>query len=101
MAGSEGRDPYEDFVLINKELEEYKYRLLERPQIVVANKMDEDGAEENFIVGAGLRLEAKRVLPLPPLPPFAITTVCLSRVKSAIFIRQRMEDLLLWQIYQG
>ena len=48
MAGSEGRDPYEDFVLINKELEEYKYRLLERPQIVVANKMDEDGAEENL-----------------------------------------------------
>ena len=42
-------DPYEDYVTINKELGEYQYRLLERPQIVVANKMDEDGAEENLV----------------------------------------------------
>ncbi len=48
MGATEGRDPYEDYVAINKELGEYKYRLLERPQIVIANKMDEDGAEENL-----------------------------------------------------
>lgn len=48
MSGSEGRDPYEDYVTINKELGEYEYRLLERPQIVVANKMDGDEAEENL-----------------------------------------------------
>lgn len=40
MSGQEGRDPYEDYVAINKELSEYKYRLAERPQIVVASKMD-------------------------------------------------------------
>lgn len=48
MSGSEGRDPYEDYVAINKELGEYEYRLLERPQIIVANKMDGDEAEENL-----------------------------------------------------
>lgn len=48
MSGSEGRDPYEDYVTINKELGEYECRLLERPQIIVANKMDGDEAEENL-----------------------------------------------------
>lgn len=48
MSGSEGRDPYEDYVTINKELGEYEYRLLERTQIIVANKMDGDEAEENL-----------------------------------------------------
>lgn len=48
MSGSEDRDPYEDYVTINKELGEYEYRLLERPQIIVANKMDGDEAEENL-----------------------------------------------------
>lgn len=48
MSGSEGRDPYVDYVTINKELGEYEYRLLERPQIIVANKMDGDEAEENL-----------------------------------------------------
>lgn len=48
MSGMEGRDPYEDYVTINKELEQYDLRLTERPQIVVANKMDMPGAEENL-----------------------------------------------------
>ena len=49
MSGMEGRDPYEDYVTINNELEQYNLRLLERPQIIVANKMDMPGAEENLI----------------------------------------------------
>ena len=48
MSGSEGRDPYEDFVLINKELEAFNKALLDKPMIVVANKMDLEGAEENL-----------------------------------------------------
>lgn len=48
MAAIEGRDPYEDYVTINKELEQYNLRLLERPQIIVANKMDMPGADENL-----------------------------------------------------
>ncbi|ESS17836.1 GTP-binding protein obg [Streptococcus mutans PKUSS-LG01] len=48
MSASEGRDPYEDYLAINKELETYDLRLLERPQIIVANKMDMPQAAENL-----------------------------------------------------
>lgn len=48
MASFEGRDPYEDYVKINEELRLYNEKLLLRPQIVVANKMDLQGAEENL-----------------------------------------------------
>ncbi len=48
MGAVDGRDPYEDYCTINEELGQYQYRLLERPQIVVANKIDEEGAEENL-----------------------------------------------------
>ncbi len=42
----EGHDPYEDYLNIRKELECYGADLEKRPEIVVASKMDEDGAEE-------------------------------------------------------
>ncbi|MBU9720707.1 MULTISPECIES: GTPase ObgE [Bacillaceae] len=48
MSGLEGRDPYEDYLTINDELKQYNMRLLERPQIIVANKMDMPQAEENL-----------------------------------------------------
>ena len=48
MSELEGRDPYEDYKTINDELESYNLRLMERPQIIVANKMDMPGAEENL-----------------------------------------------------
>ena len=48
MSGSEMRDPYDDFVLINKELEAFNEKLMKKPMIVVANKMDIEGAKENL-----------------------------------------------------
>lgn len=48
MSATDGRDPYEDYKIINQELAEYNMRLLERPQIVVANKMDIPAAQENL-----------------------------------------------------
>lgn len=39
-AGSEGRDPIDDFNTINRELERFDPELAKRPQIVVANKID-------------------------------------------------------------
>ncbi len=48
MSGLEGREPYDDYLTINAELKEYNMRLLERPQIVVANKMDMPDSEENL-----------------------------------------------------
>lgn len=61
IAGSEYRDPLEDFDAIMKELEAYG-DLKNRPMIVVANKMDLPGAEENLerlrekLAGTGLRI---------------------------------------------
>ncbi len=48
MAAIDGRDPYNDYLIINKELEAYNPSLLLRPQIIVANKMDVLDAEKNL-----------------------------------------------------
>ena len=47
-AGSEGRDPVEDFQVTNRELTLYNRDIAARPQVIAANKMDLDGAEENL-----------------------------------------------------
>ena len=48
MSAFEGRDPYEDYVTIQKELEEFNPNLLKKPMIILANKMDMESAEENL-----------------------------------------------------
>lgn len=48
MASTEGRDPYDDYIKINKELMDYDETLMKRPQIIAANKMDMPGAKENL-----------------------------------------------------
>ena len=37
-----------DYTIINNELRSYKYNLLARPQIIIANKMDLPGADEHL-----------------------------------------------------
>lgn len=62
VSGSEGRDPIEDFEAINAELSQYNSDLAERPQIVVANKIDIAENEEtvqrfcDYIKKQGLEL---------------------------------------------
>lgn len=48
MSASEARDPYEDYVLINKELEAFNEKLIKKPQIIIANKMDLPTAKEEL-----------------------------------------------------
>ncbi|HEH2408412.1 TPA: GTPase ObgE [Staphylococcus aureus] len=50
MSGSEGREPIEDYKVINQELAAYEQRLEDRPQIVVANKMDLPESQDNLIL---------------------------------------------------
>ena len=90
MAGSEGRDPIEDFEAINAELANYG-DLKDRPQIVAANKMDLPDGEEYlemfkekypdvpvFAVSAATRKGfdellnaiADKLSELPPVMPF-------------------------------
>ena len=49
MAGTEGRNPYEDYLKICKELNDFNENLLKKEQIIIANKMDMDSAKENLI----------------------------------------------------
>ena len=48
ISGSEGRDPLNDFELINHEIFTYDEALKDLPMVVVANKMDMPNAEENL-----------------------------------------------------
>ena len=48
MSGIEGRNPYEDYLLINEELKNFNPSILEKPQVIIANKMDMENARENL-----------------------------------------------------
>ena len=48
MSASEGRDPYEDYKIIRKELEEFSPKLLTKKEIIIANKMDIESSKENL-----------------------------------------------------
>lgn len=102
IAGVDGRDPLEDFVVINKELERYSKILSKVPQIVVLNKtdllMDNDDRVNEFIekygkdykiltFSAALRQGVDELLKtivntlskLPPLEPMRVETIKLDK----------------------
>lgn len=62
MAGTDNREPWDDYAKLLKELELYDPALLEKPRYVVANKMDEPVAEEN------LKKFKRKVKKTPVLP---------------------------------
>ena len=65
MAGTDNRAPWDDYKQLLNELELYDPALLEKPRIVVANKMDEPAAEENL-----KKFKTKvRKAPCCPSPP--------------------------------
>ena len=76
MGSEENRDPLEDYEVINQELEQYDYDLLRRPQIVVANKMDLDTAEENLA-----RFKEK----YPEIPIFPTTTIIHEGIQPLLY----------------
>ncbi|MCM3798986.1 GTPase ObgE [Caldibacillus thermoamylovorans] len=77
MGAVEGRDPYQDFLTINKELREYNLRLTERPMMIAANKMDMPGAEEN--------LEKFKKQLQEDIPIFPISAVTQSGIRELLF----------------
>ena len=48
MSSSEGRDPYEDYLIIRQELEKFSPKLLNKQEIIIANKMDLPTAKKNL-----------------------------------------------------
>lgn len=62
MSGIEGRDPYDDYIVINKELENFNKKILDKPQIIIANKMDMTSSLDNLE-----RFKKKVDLPIYPI----------------------------------
>jgi GTP-binding protein len=62
MAATDGRAPWDDYKSLLSELDLYDPALLQRPRLVVANKMDEPPAEEN------LKKFKRRIRKTPVLP---------------------------------
>ncbi len=86
MAGTEGRDPYEDYVKINEELAAYDKKLLTRPQIIAANKMDMPDAEENL-------KEFKEKLG-EELPIYRISAVTKDGLRDLLFaVADKLEEI--------
>lgn len=76
-SGSEGRTPLADFQTLQKELTAYNPELLQRPFIVVLNKMDEEGAEKHkkqFM--KKFSYDASRVLSISALEGTGLKDLC-------------------------
>ncbi|MCY7766332.1 MULTISPECIES: GTPase ObgE [Bacillus] len=92
MSGLEGRDPYEDYVTINQELSEYNLRLTERPQIIVANKMDMPQAAEN--------LEAFKEKLTDDYPVFPVSAVTREGLRELLFeVANQLENTPEFPLY--
>ncbi len=82
-SGLEGRDPIKDFYQIKEELENYNPKLAQKPQIIVANKMDTLEARENYIL---MEKEFKEK-DFEIYPISAITNEGIDKLKYAIWNR--------------
>jgi GTP-binding protein len=78
MAGTDGRQPWDDYAQLLNELELYDPTLLERPRLVVANKMDEPVAAEN------LKKFKRKVRKTPVLPMAAAFDEGVEKFKQTI-----------------
>jgi len=83
MAGEDGRPPWEDYRNLLDELGLYDPALLEKPRLVVANKMDESAADEN------LKKFKRRIRQTPILPIAAAFDEGIDKLKQPI--RQTVE----------
>ncbi len=84
MSGMEGRDPYEDYLAINHELASYNLRLMERPPIIVANKMDMPEAEENLKVFKEKLAKEQNDELDEPIPVFPISGVTRKGIEALL-----------------
>ena len=91
-ASTEGRDPVEDIRAINKELEAYNPQLLERPQVIAANKMDAVYEEDP---GQPSPVERLRAAFEPEgIPVYPISAVSGQGVKELLYgVYERLKGL--------
>jgi GTP-binding protein len=80
VSGSEGRDPLDDFNKINQELGEFTERLLSKPQLVAANKIDIIGEDSDEYLEFKKRIEK---LGYPVFPLSAAARIGVSELLNA------------------
>ena len=85
MAGTDNREPWEDYRQLLKELELYDTGLLDKPRFIVANKMDEPQAEAN------LKIFKRKIRKLPVLPISAAFDQAIDQFKQ--LIREAVEEV--------
>jgi len=68
LAPNQDRDPFEEFVMLRKELEKYNPEMLEKPFLVALNKIDQEGSEV-------LATEFKEKYPFAPETLFEISAL--------------------------
>jgi GTP-binding protein len=85
MAGMDGRAPWDDYQQLLSELKLYDPALLEKPRLVVANKMDETAAEKN------LKQFKKKVRKVSVLPISAAFDQGVEKFKKQI--REAVEEI--------
>lgn len=73
MAATEGRNPVDDFLSVNKELDLYSKELSQKPQIIAANKMDMPEAKKNLVYFR--KRIKKRIYPISALTGEGIDTL--------------------------
>ena len=96
VSGSEARDPVEDLITINRELQQYSETLSKRPQIIVANKCDIlDPGSDNL-----QRLQAKADELDYPL--FQLSAAANQGVKELVFhIWHELEKLPPVEVFEA
>ena len=63
MAGTDNRKPWDDYKQLLKELELYDPALIDKPRLVVANKIDEAAAEK-YLKQFKTKIKKVKVLPI-------------------------------------
>ena len=90
--GGEYRDPLDDYEIINKELKQYPGNLDLRPQLVVANKMDLDNAQENL-----KRFKEK----YPDVEIFETTTIINEGLKPILYrLKDMLKEIPVFPLYE-
>ena len=89
-ASTEGRDPLNDILIINKELENYSPELIKRPQVIAANKTDVFyGTEEDTVITL-----LKEEFEPKGIPVFPISAVSGKGVKELLYyVKQQLDQL--------
>ncbi len=103
MSGFEGRDPYQDYLILQQELCKFNERLMKKPQIIIANKMDMENASYNLKVFQE-RINNIPIYPISAMKKEGLQTVIhalseqLDRIeKQPLYEEQQFERHILYQ----